>query len=283
MNDILFNRTKSSIGISIGTDLALESLFTGKNPYYDSDRVIPNRVNIKQYSHFMVNVETLVRNMIASVGGPDRVRIRKDDVIYCAISELDFIKGYLDAESEEKCTLLPYKFDPVFDKNDIYKNANFRTSISDATKYVDSLIELASNELVRQGDVHVALFKKKIGIELPRKTLMLTHSAIDLVSYSRYEHLDLLESNTGLLKDRGLFYTKLHNGKSLRDMPLNSLTLQVFGDNHTFRPQGFVMREMVIGIAAKRKWTAATTDDKVRGDVKSLASGETRDSLLSMI
>lgn len=283
MTSVLSTRLKSSIGVSLPTDLALESLFDGTNPYYDSNRTIPNHVDIAGYDNFLINVETLLRNMFGAVSTGDRMKVKLDDAIYCIIGEIGYINGYLDVATKGKCKLTPYKFDPEYHRNEHYKHALFRTSTAEATKYVDSLIDEASKELVRQGDTEVTLFKNKIALKSPRRTLILTHHTVDLVAFSRYENLDLLESNTGVLKDRGLFYTKLFNGKSHKGLPLNSLTLQVFGDNHTFRPQSFVIRDMVSALAERRRWNPVTTDDKVRSDLRTLDAGETRDILLSMI
>ena len=283
MNSVLSGRLKSSIGISLPTDLALESLFEGPNPCYDSDRVIPNHVNIKLYDNLLINVETLIRNMVSSISTSERINIRLDDTVYCILSELSFISGHLEVASEGKCNLVAYKFDPEYEKNKNYKYAKFRTSTTEATKYVDSLIREASEILVRQSDHEVTLFKNKISLKSARRTLMLTHHTVDLVSFGRYDDLYLLESNTGVLKDRGLFYTKLFNGKTLKSLPLNSLTLQVYGDNNTFRPQSHVLREIVSDLSDRRRWNPVTTDDKVRNDLRTLGAGDTRDMLLSMI
>ena len=283
MNDILLTRAKSSIGVSLPTDLALESLFEGKNSYYDPERKIPNDVDIKKYSVFLINVETLLRNMFSSIPSSERTRVGYNESLYCILQELDFIKGYVDVHSNESCKLIPYRFDAKLDTDKRFKNAQYRKSVSETSQFMDHLIETVGISLARQRDTEVTSFSSSIRLPNPKKTLILTHSVIDLVAFSRYEHLDLLESNTGVLKDRGLFHTKLFNGKSLTNMPLNTLTLQVFGDNHKFRPQSFVARDEVIRVAAKRNWRSMTTDDKVRGDISALVNGETRDLLMSMI
>jgi len=45
----LASRTVSAFPISIGTSLAFESVFFPRQPSYDPERQIPNRVEVTQY------------------------------------------------------------------------------------------------------------------------------------------------------------------------------------------------------------------------------------------
>ena len=57
-------RVIGSTGISIGTHLMLESLFTKDIDHFDKERVIPNELDINKYSYHIYNVITIARNII---------------------------------------------------------------------------------------------------------------------------------------------------------------------------------------------------------------------------
>ena len=64
---ILQNRTTTSFGVSIGTGLLLESMFDPIVDRYDPDRPIPPRVEMKKYPYWLINVYTLIRNILTSL------------------------------------------------------------------------------------------------------------------------------------------------------------------------------------------------------------------------
>ncbi len=61
---VLAERTVSAFPLSIGTSLAFESLFDGRQAPYDNERELPSRINIDDYKIFLINVGTLIRNII---------------------------------------------------------------------------------------------------------------------------------------------------------------------------------------------------------------------------
>lgn len=56
-------RTVSAFPLSVGTSLALESVFNGVQEPIDPNRVIPQKVEINNYDAFWINVGTLFRNL----------------------------------------------------------------------------------------------------------------------------------------------------------------------------------------------------------------------------
>lgn len=63
----LHDRAVSAFPLSIGTSLAFESVFNGRQEPYDPSRVIPNHVDISNYESCWVNITTLFRNLSSAV------------------------------------------------------------------------------------------------------------------------------------------------------------------------------------------------------------------------
>ena len=96
-----------------------------------------------------------------------------------------------------------------------------------------------------------------------RKALILTHFAYDLLAKG-FSSLHLLESHTGTIKNKFMWYTKYLNGKELSSIPFREDMLQIFGDNEHFRPWPIKARRQVLELAAKYNWSQVTQNDKVR-------------------
>ena len=62
-------RTLTSFNVSVGTGLALESLFEPIAPRYDTTRDIPNKIKLDKYDYHLFNLMTLVRNIAGSLPG----------------------------------------------------------------------------------------------------------------------------------------------------------------------------------------------------------------------
>ena len=98
----------------------------------------------------------------------------------------------------------------------------------------------------------------------------MTHQAHDLLSYSKFKRLDLLESHTGKLKKKNLWYTKYNNGSELGMMPFDRVLIQIFGDSDLFHPMTLQLRNEIIALAKAKHWTFATTKDKINADIRTL-------------
>ena len=91
----------------------------------------------------------------------------------------------------------------------------------------------------------------------------MTHYAYDLLSNKDFKTLDLLESHTGVLKSKALWYTKFSDHKDSVRIPFNELFLQVFGDSTIFHPHDRKLRLEILAIADKYNWSFATTKDRI--------------------
>lgn len=114
------------------------------------------------------------------------------------------------------------------------------------------------------------------------RALILTHSAVDLLSTYRFDELVLLESHTGKLKPKSQWGTKL--GAKDETMPFNAFTLQVFGDGSThFSPMSIKYRRAVLEVAKKDRWVSVTTLAKIRMGVNTIKDPQIKDDLITLM
>jgi hypothetical protein len=99
--------------------------------------------------------------------------------------------------------------------------------------------------------------------EVNSRALMISHYPVDLLQRYRFEALTLLESHTGAVKPPNLWNTKLKDGRELERIPFDRMTLQLFGDGITFTPMNLKVRQKMVELAEKNKWTPMTTKDFV--------------------
>lgn len=105
------------------------------------------------------------------------------------------------------------------------------------------------------------------------KTVMMTHFPIDLLSQYNFGDLTLLETNSGALKDRTEWYTKISSPAKLGPkMPFNILSLQVFGDKSKLFSSIKELKDKkaLIELAEKKRWKPFTSLAKIKDDIKSL-------------
>ena len=115
--------------------------------------------------------------------------------------------------------------------------------------------------------------------------LIITHHPVDLVTTESYHRLHLLESHTGAIKNYTLFNTKLTNGKEMPNIPLNKLTIQIFGDNATnFFSQSQSVKKEVKALADSVPWSSGSTPSFVANSIRRMpSSSPDRAILLKMI
>lgn len=261
--EIMSNRAMSSYPISIGTSLALESIIIGPNKVYDESRVIPNKVNLNKYDYFYVNVMTLYRNIYGSINKQDEAKLLPSDYSQVLEQECTTIKEIIKNISNDKVKLVFYcsKYKNL-DKE--FPNVILRTDNTDKQMYYSNMLQSALNDFFKS-DVgrECIIYDNKIINSKRVKALILTHYAYDLLMYNHFELLDLLESHTGVLKNKTMFYSKLNNGKDLIRIPFNRVTFQIFGDKEFISPMPIKIRKLVIDLSNKYNWTQVTTLDRL--------------------
>ena len=270
-SEILAGRATSAFPVSIGTSLSLESISDSGGAPYDPDRQIPQKINIRDYDSFWINLSTLFRNLYSAVPRSDIQSARPEDCADAMLQEMQFIDGLIQAESVS-LTKTHYYVCSYKTVKQRYPKANVRGVITDnqiAYKLKhDKTIQLVLNMYHDQTKLEITDMDLK-PVHYPT-TLILTHQAHDLLSHPKFKRLDLLESFTGKLKKKNLWYTKYSNGEHLGMMPFDRVLMQVFGDSDLFHPMSIKLRNDIIELAKAKHWTFATTKDKIHADIRTL-------------
>ncbi len=269
---ILGDRETTSFFMSVGTGLMLETIFEPLTNRIDVSRDII-KIPINEYKIHFYNVETLIRNIIQSVKHPEaRKYVLKDTngpsaVVETLISELEVLKE-LYANSTCKPIVFIASYQSLY-KNLIKMNNNQELSIPKLAmrNFVDTVIKIFKLSGYNNIDI------QKIDYKLPvvsGKSLITTHITFDLLNVNKNRNLFLLESHTGKLKDRSLFYTKYHTmGKlDLTVFPFQELLLYIIGDGTIIKPLKFKVRSELHDIAIEKKWTTFTTLARIRSNIK---------------
>lgn len=274
MHSALVSRTISGFPVSVGTALAFESLFTPQLQPIDSDRIIPQKVNITDYQTFWINLRTLFRNLFGSVMKEESSKILPHDWAEVMTQEIEFIQELISLESLSQTRVFFY----FCTHNDLILSDN-KFDIEQLRK--DNTISQKAYTSLELDTIAIVLSKfkdrdnfLKFSSALKPKTrvsaIIMTHVAYDLLSYGNFTKLDLLESHTGVLKPKHMWYTKYQSGKELTMMPFYKPLLKIFGDSQTYKPMDIRLRRTIIELATEKHWTPVTTIAKVKSDLMDL-------------
>lgn len=280
----LSQRAMSSFALSIGTALAFESLFKGNLPVYDPDRVIPEHIDARKYDEVWINLSTLVRNIHSSVPSKEQAEMMGVDLYVTLESEVEILSSLINEGTNASTTAVFYITDdsklPVK-----HPNARIRLDTTDRMRAYTALKDVVLSEFVKRNRDKKWLkeFKEEIFPEVSNRVLILTHDSYDLLSHSRFNTLHLLESHTGLLKKKAMWYTKYIQGKELMRIPFNACFMQVFGDSLHFHPFPIRDRREIMELADTRKWTALTTKERLIYSFNEFKNVELRQKLLVML
>lgn len=234
MHEILTNRPMSGFPVSIGTGLALETLFTPVQPVYDESRVTPDHPVLGTYTLYIFNLSTLLRNLVTSVPSRELHVIPKADIMEAVLEEIEFITNFFESNN------LSAKFyinDYQYVKYTYGHTNSLRKSTTDHQLFVDGIYDYCLGALRKEDDV--TLFSKDIKYDRTDSALLLTHVPFDLIGYNNFIRLDLLESNTGKIKPRQMWNTKYHrlpDGRDMSFLPFMEYLLVTFGDSVMFKP-----------------------------------------------
>lgn len=271
------NREKGKVPISIGTSLAIEA---GCGIYPDRPEDPPPFTRVKQV---WINLRTIVRNLYACLPTDLKETVLPDDLWRAALEELSIIPTAVAQGSMGKTSVVYY----VSDYNRAaqkYPGAILREAKTPKQIFQQKIEDVTLRMMLERNDHHhVEFFEFDILGQHPA-SFILTHMPVDLLARYRFERLELLESHTGKIKGAGAWSTKLTNGKDLENIPFNSFTLQLFGDNgNMFAPQSITLRRKMQELAIRWGWTNVTTMEKIRETVKKVDLDQHRDVLLKLL
>lgn len=262
------NRNKGTIPISVGTALALE--------------VLPGTAMYK-YHALIFNLRTLIRNARQAYDN----EVPKRQELYEAVKEditgiAEFIVSLkLRTTLDFKVYYPSYKSLPrLFPLAKLKDIKNEGTDLQKSTLELD---EWVADKICDEFGQAI----NKVDSRIPQfagDALIMTNHPVDLVTTESYTRLHLLESHTGNIKSYSLFYTKLTGSDKLTNIPLNKVTIQIFGDSSTnFRSLNLGVKNEIKQLAETARWSTASTPSFVARSIRSLAPSPEKDILLKMI
>lgn len=257
-NKITEDRVIGSSGLSIGTHLALESLFSSQFELYDDKREF-NKINVKKYDKHIFNIYTIVRNILNSYTDKDKVKIiQKSKFSYVFKQELDILSGiYMNV----KCD--PVLFYPNYDKLYVAYNIN-KTEIDTSTYKLHLVIKSFLNDIDKKIGIECINDKKSYKLKkLEGQNLITTHIGIDLFNSG---NLSLLESHTGKLLTRSEFNKRYRSfGEVKLDyLPWDELIYFLMGDHVFVKGVGIKYKKQFINISRTNNWTIKTEPSLIR-------------------
>ncbi len=230
MQNLLVESRGTSFPVSIGTGLSLETLFPTETPIDDS-RIFKKLENLSTYNLYAFNIATLLRNIITSVSFKDLVGVSKKQILETLLDEIDFITNFFQSNDlHVKFYINSYSY-----AKNAYKD-KIRIPTTDHQFFIEDINKYCLNSFKKEDDV--THFSKNIHFNRDDSVLVMTHVAFDLLSYSNFHKLDLLESHTGLIKSRKEFNSKYYPlpNRDMSFLPFMEYLLTIFGDKVLFSP-----------------------------------------------
>lgn len=262
-------RATNSSGVSVGTSLALETIIPNW-PVFDPEREAPPKVPLSKYSRVWINLRTIARNLHNAVANEYKETLKPNDLGAAIAEEAWAVAQAIEQASSSAVKAMIYW--PKYNELQRYfPVASLRTPSTEKQKSVEKIVsaamEFAHEVLATNHPQNYKRVSIKIDPGSYAQTLMMTHMPVDLLNVRRFGSLELLESHTGVVKARNLWYTKLFAGKSLSVIPFCEMSLQVFGDDHSFHPKNISVKREIITIAESNHWSWMTTESKMRADI----------------
>lgn len=251
MNPLLSERPMSGFPVSIGTSLALETIFTPVAPVFDVARIVPEFKERPEYTMTAINVSTLLRNLIASISSKEVMTIHKKEFLAALLEEIEFLTSFFESNQ------MPVKFyihtytyvKQTYGGKDKDK---LRKATTDRQLWIEDVTNYCLDHIRKQDDVDV--FHKDVKYGKEDTALIMTHVPFDLLSFGNFVRLDLLESHTGLVKTRKDWWSKYHPlpDRDMSFLPLFEYLLVVFGDSVQFHPDPLKHRVEVYDAMKKK-------------------------------
>lgn len=284
MTDILSSRTISALPLSVGTSLALESVFNPQLAPIDESRIIPQKVNIVDYQEFWFNLSTLFRNLFSSITKEDTLRVSPGDWVEVLMQEIEFIEELVTKESNSRTRayfyICEYKgLDKISGQHALLRQENTDSQKVYRTIHNETIQKCL--KILKEKD-NIFIFDHELKPKTRHDALILTHICHDLLSEKNFRLLELIESHTGVLKKKHSWNSKYHGGKELAMMPFNRALLKVFGDSQTYKPMDIRLRKAIIDLAVSKHWTPVTTESKIKYDLADLANRYYSEIVLSL-
>lgn len=273
-------RVVGAFPVSIATSIALEYVLgvqSEANPE-------PKPKTIQNYREFWINIKTLFRNLYGALEKSAANEVLDAEMAEALWAEMETISSIINQYSNG-VTKVVYYLSNYKGITERFRMATFKNDHTPKQLMYSTLMKNTIHNLLKQhGQMHeldIRIFDLYLKPTEQVRTLILTHIAYDLVSYKNFGKLSLIESHTGTIKTREMWYTKYHNGKELPMIPFVEGLLPVFGDNEFFSPLNRKARADVLELAAKYDWGPSTTRDKLLYSIDKLQNPLLKDAIVS--
>lgn len=275
-NQVVDNREKGQVPVSIGTALAIEA---AQGIYPDRPPVSPAPILSTQL--LMINMRTLFRNLVGAIQTEHRATAKPGDIAASLAEELHILNGIIPTVSEGRCRVSYYISDYQHLTPAHFKGASFKVPSTPKQLELSALertvFDVLSEKVLPTNILH---FNGKIEGKYPR-TMIITHLPVDLLARYSFEKLDLLESHTGAIKPSPMWGSKLTG--DTENIPFNSFTLKLFGDGVQFLGQRPTIKRALLERAHADHWTGITSLDGVRNSISKIQDKEVREELLNLL
>jgi len=261
---IIEKMERGQFAVNIPTSLALESLI-GIHP----ERTWDSPPHLK-YDQIWVNLKTLVRNIMSSFPKDVVDSVRPNFLTELIQDEWNAVKGVIYDHTKLEPVLYMSNYADLerrYNKQHALVRRDNTEKQKEMTDRTNKAIASALKEWTKDD---IRIFKTDVEGDKDRNAIMMTHLPYDLVHHNTFGDLDLLESHTGMIKNRSLWYTKFLGGKDLAMIPFTLYFLRIFGDKEMFAPMDIKLRKELIELGTKFKWNALTTDSRVRTNIEYL-------------
>lgn len=237
------------VGISIPTAIPFE------------EAILTDKLNVK---HIWINLYTLVRNYHGAYddgSAVDRVKLIK-----AFIEELYVIKNLASGLAE-----IHYYLTDLMYLEKTFPLAKLKVPRTPSQLLYKSIEDLLIRYALKEKDLNIIKVRTLLP-EFNKKVWLITHHPVDLLSRYSFSDVTLLESHTGELKGPAQWNSKLTGIDKYPNIPFNALTLQVLGDSATlFLSLKKSLKSPLLETARARKWTPATTRDKIINDLSTIS------------
>ncbi|UOX39641.1 putative head-tail protein [Aeromonas phage ZPAH34] len=266
-------RTLGTVPISVGTALAVEAF--QNTPMY-------------RFQSFLINIRTIIRNARESFE-----ELPNEDSLFESVKEdMVGIAEYINSLKLKTILDLKFYYPSYQSLPRLFPFAKLKEM--DPKKLTGPKEQNRREQILLDNGVIKRILKEfdkyinQVDCSIPQfggDGLILTHLPVDLVTTESYARLHLLESYTGTIKNFPLFSTKLTGASELPNVPLNKLTIQVFGDraNH-FYAQPMNIKNEIKQLATSVPWSTGSTVSFVRNSINKLPNtNPAKPILLKMI
>ena len=245
-------------------------LSVGTAMIFDNEEADPTKWEPFLYA----NIHTLYRNFAEAVGRDAMLNMELEPFLPKFMEELDtfeeYVAKYTKGKTEVVFYLPNYEHIQRLLPQAVLRSIKTQKVLFDFEALVYQEMRKQAKEQKKEAEQSKQEWAPPfldVDYELPRgkgEALILTHIPSDLLSYSKFPILKLIESHTGKIKARNEWWTKLTGDRDkLATIPFNKFTLQICGDgNHLVASGTKKMKDYLFSLASQNNWTAMTTTDR---------------------